>query len=68
MRKGHNSLVRLVTKKTKIEIMDGHLFLFIYFSLKNGHCFKQHSDFPVEHIPLDSNIQEKNKASLDYAN
>jgi transposase len=29
MRKGHSSLALLVTQKTDIEIMDGHLFLFI---------------------------------------
>ena len=29
MRKGHNSLAMLVTKKIKIELMEGSLFLFI---------------------------------------
>ena len=29
MRKGHSSLSMLITKKTKFEIMEGHIFLFI---------------------------------------
>ncbi len=29
MRKGHSSLAMIVTQKTKIEIMDGTLFLFV---------------------------------------
>ena len=29
MRKGHNSLAMIITKKTSFEIMDGSLFLFV---------------------------------------
>lgn len=29
MRKGHSSLAMIVTKKTKFEVMDGSLFLFV---------------------------------------
>jgi transposase len=29
MRKGHSSLAMLVTRETKFELMEGHLFLFI---------------------------------------